>query len=227
MKQKFFFAAALLQLTALAAFSQSVSKSITFKDQLRPALQLALPNESKTADQTILTKLKETGYKPEKTGNFMNKKNKQEGFYIFSGVVLPELTNQKLDLYFKVDDVNNNVNERSAVTLMVSKGYENFVSEENDSATFNAAEKFLNSFAGKTDMYAIGVQIDDKKKELAASEKKWQEVRNKQEEGRTRIAQLEADMKNWQQDEAAQQKDVDAQRAVLKDLETRRASIQQ
>jgi len=227
MKQKFFFAAALLQLTALAAISQSVSKSITFKDQLRPALQLALPNESKTADQTILAKLKETGYKPEKTGSFMNKKNKQEGFYIFSGVVLPELINQKLDLYFKVDDVNNNSTERSAVTLMVSKGYENFVSEENDSATFNAAENFLNSFANKTDMYAIGVQIDDKKKELAASEKKWQNVRNKQEEGRTKIAQLEADMKNWQQEEADQQKDVDAQRSALKDLETRRAGIQQ
>jgi hypothetical protein len=227
MKQKILFAAALLQLTALAAFSQSTSKTITFKDQLRPALQLALPNESKTADQTILAKLKETGYKPEKTGGFMNKKNKQEGFYIFSGVVLPELTNQKLDLYFKVDDVNNNSTERSAVTLMVSKGYENFVSEENDSATFNAAQNFLNSFANKTDMYAIGVQIDDKKKELAVSEKKWQDVRNKQEEGRTKIAQLEADLKNWQQEEADRQKDVDVQRTALNDLETRRASIKQ
>ena len=157
----------------------------------------------------------------------MNTKNKQEGFYMFSGVVLPELTNQKLDLYFKVDDVDNNSTDRSAVTLMVSKGYENFVSKENDSATFNAAENFLNSFAGKTDMYAIGMQIDNKKKELAASEKKWQDVRNKQEEGRTKISQLEADMKNWQQEEAAQQKDVDAQRSALKDLETRRASIRQ
>lgn len=216
----------MLQLAALAAISQSESKSITFKDQLRPALQLALPNDSKTADQTILAKLKETGYKPEKTGSFMNKKNKQEGFYVFSGVILPELTNQQLDLYFKVDDVNNNSTDRSAVTLMVSKGYENFVSKENDSATFNAAEKFLNTFVRKTDMYAIGVQIGDKKKELAASEKKWQDVRNKQEEGRKKIAELEANIKNWQQEEAGQQKDVEAQRSALKDLETRRAAIQ-
>jgi hypothetical protein len=225
MRQKFLFAA-MLQLAALAAISQSFSKSITFKDQLRPALQLALPNDSKTADQTILAKLKETGYKPEKTGSFMNKKNKQEGFYVFSGVILPELTNQQLDLYFKVDDVNNNSTDRSAVTLMVSKGYENFVSKENDSATFNAAENFLNSFASKTDMYAIGVQIGDKKKELAASEKKWQDVRNKQEEGRKKIAELEANIKNWQQEEAGQQKDVEAQRSALKELETRRAAIQ-
>lgn len=227
MKQKIFFAAVLLQLTALAAISQAVPKSITFKDQLRPALQLALPNESKTANETILAKLKETGYKPEKTGGFMNKKNKQEGFYVFSGVVLPELINQKLDLYFKVDDVNNNASERSAVTLMISKGYENFVSEENDSATFHAAEIFLNSFANKTDMYAIGVQIDDKKKELAASEKKWQDIRDKQEEARTKISQLEADLKNWQREEAYQQKDVDAQRSALKNLETSRAAKQQ
>jgi hypothetical protein len=78
MRQKFFFPA-MLQHTALAAISQSVSKSITFKDELRPALQLAVTNESRTADQTILAKLKETGYKPGKTGSFMNK---HEAFYI-------------------------------------------------------------------------------------------------------------------------------------------------
>jgi peptidoglycan hydrolase CwlO-like protein len=225
MKKRFLFAAVLLHLTALAAFSQSVSKTITFRDQLRPALQLSLPNESKTADQTILSKLKETGYKPEKSGNFMNKKNKQDGFYLFSGVVLPELTNQKLDLYFKVDDVNNNTTDRSAVTLMVSKGYENFVSQENDSATFNAAQNFLNSFTNQTEMYAIAAQIEDKKKELASSEKKWEDLRNKQEEGRTKIAQLEADLKNWQQEEADRRKDVDAQRTALSDLEAKRAAI--
>jgi hypothetical protein len=227
MKQKFFFAATFLQLTAFAAFSQSVSKTVSFNDQLRPALQLALPNEAKTAEQTVLAKLKETGYKPEKSGGFMNKKNKREGFYVFSGVELPELTNQKLDLYFKIDDINNNPTERSSVTLMVSKGYENFVSEENDSSTFKAAQSFLNSFLNKTDVYAIGVQIDDKKKELAASEKKWQDLMNKQKEGRSKMAQLEADLKNWQQEEADQQKDVDAQRASLKDLEARRSAVQQ
>jgi hypothetical protein len=50
-------------------------------------------------------KLKETGYKPEKNGDIINKKNKQERFYKFSGVELPPPDNQRLDLYFRVDRV--------------------------------------------------------------------------------------------------------------------------
>jgi hypothetical protein len=227
MKQEFFWIVIVLQLTMITAFAQSNSKAVTFKEVMRPALQLQLGYESKTAEQTILAKLKETGYKPEKSGGFLNKKNKQEGFYVFSGVELPELANQKLDLYFKVDPINDNSSDRSSVTLMVSKGYENFVSNENDSATFAASEKFLNSFVYKTDMYAVSGMVENQKKSLAVSEKKWQALRDKQQDARNKITQLEADLKNWQQEELSQQKDVDAQRLALKDLEARRSSIQQ
>ena len=211
----------------MAAFSQSTSKAVTFKEVIRPGLQLQLGCEPKTAEQTILAKLKETGYTPEKSGGFFNKRNKQEGFYVFSGVVLPELANEKVDLYFKVEPVNDNTNDRSAVTLMVSKGYENFVAKENDSTTFAASEKFLNSFVNRTDMFAVTGQIEDQKKSLAISEKKWQTLRDKQKEARNKIVQLEADLKNWQQEELTQQKDVERQRLALNDLETRRSSIRQ
>ena len=121
------------------------------------------------------------------SGGFLNKKSKQEGFYVFSGVVLPELANEKLDLYFKVDPVNDNFSDRSSVTLMVSKGYENFVAKEKDSATFAASEKFLNSFVNKTDLFAVTAQMEEQKKSLAISEKKWQALRDKQEEARKKI----------------------------------------
>jgi hypothetical protein len=219
--------AAMLQLTALASFSQSVTKTTPFNSEIRPALQLMLPNDPKTAEETILSKLKETGYKPEKNGGFLNKKNKQEGFYIFNGVVLPELANQKLDLFFKVEPVNNNSADRSAITLMVSKGYANFVSQENDSATFGAAEKFLNSFVYKTDVFAVEADIETKKKDVAASEKKWQSLRDKQEDGKKKIAELQAEVKNWELEEAAQQKEVNDLRSALKDLEARRSAIRQ
>jgi hypothetical protein len=61
---------------------------------------------------------------------------------------------------------------------------------------------------------------------IATSEKKWQDLRNKQEDARKKITQLEADIKNWQQEEQTQQQDVDSKRAVLKDMETKRSTIQ-
>lgn len=183
--------------------------------------------KAEIAEQTILAKLKETGYNPQKTGNIFNKRNKQEGFYVFPGVQLPELANQKLDLYFKVDPMNGDNSYNSSISLMVSKGYENFVSPDLDTATFAAAEKFLNSFESKTEAFQVNKQIEEQKKIIAASDKKWNELRNKQEDARKKIAQLESDIKNLQQEEQTQQQDVDNQRSILKDMEARRSTVQQ
>lgn len=216
---------ALFQMMAIHSFAQSTFKTVNFKNSLRPSLNLFLASEPKNAEETILAKLKETGYKPEKTGGFLNKKNKQDGFYSFSGVQLPELDNQKLDLYFRVDPVDGDSSYRSSILLLVSKGYENFVSPETDSLTFNASEKFLNSFTSKTEAFQINKQLEDQKESITVSEKKWKDLRGKQEEARNKIVQLESDIKNWQQEEIAQQQDVDKQRSALQDLEAKRAAV--
>ena len=226
MKKLSLFASIVVLCGFIETSGQSVYQQIKFKDALRPSLNLPLAYEAKVAEETILAKLKETGYKPEKNGNLFNKKNKQDGFYTFSGVELPELSNQKLDLYFRVDPISGNSDNRSSVSLMVSKGYENFVSPETDSATFSASEKFLNSFVGKTDVFHVNRQIEDQKKSITASEKKWKELRDKQEDANKKITQLESDIKNWQQEEVTQQQEVDKQRSLLKELETKRASVQ-
>lgn len=217
----------LVQIGTFTSFAQSSFQQVKFKDALRPSLNLPLAYEAKIAEETILAKLKETGYKPEKSGNMFNKKNKQEGFYTFSGVQLPELANQKLDLYFKVDPISGDKENRSSISLMVSKGYENFVSPETDSETFSASEKFLNSFVGRTDVFQVNKQIEEQKKGITASEKKWKDLRTKQEDATKKITQLESDIKNWQQEEISQQQDVDKQRLLLKELEDKRAAIQQ
>jgi hypothetical protein len=208
----------------MATFGQATVKSVEFKKALRPALNLPLTFNSETAEQTILAKLKETGYKPEKSGSFLNKKNKEEGYYKFSGVELPELANQKLDLYFKVDPIDNDSNSRSSVTLLVSKGYENFVSSETDSATFAASEKFLNGFVQNTNVYNINQQLEENKHNIATSEKKWKELRDKQEDAKKKIVQLESDIKSWQKDEILQQQEVEKFRILEKELETKRTS---
>ncbi|HUQ66574.1 MAG TPA: hypothetical protein VM101_10480 [Flavitalea sp.] len=227
MKQTLIGMIAFFQMMAIHSFAQSTFKPVTFKNSLRPSLNLSLTSEPKTTEETILAKLKETGYKPEKNGSFLNKKNKQEGFYSFSGVQLPELNNQKLDLYFRVDPVEGDSSFRSSISLMVSKGYENFVSPETDSLTFNASQNFLNTFTSKTEAYQLNKQLDEQKKTIATAEKKWKDLRDKQEDARKKIEQLQADMKNWQQEEIAQQKEVDNQRAVLQSLESKRAAVKQ
>lgn len=214
----------LLQIGVMHAFSQSAPSSLTYKNELRPGLVLPLMYKTDIAEQTILAKLKETGYKPQMKGNIFNKKNKQEGYYVFTGVVLPELQNQKLDLYFKVDPKEGDNSVNSSISLLVSKGYDNFVSAETDSATFGASERFLNSFVSQTADFQMNKQMDEQKQLLADTENKWQKVRTKQDETRSKITELEADLKNMQQEEQTLQQEVDKQRASLKELEVKRSS---
>ena len=173
----------LLLVGASPAFTQSAVSSVDFKNALRPALTLPLTFNTKTAEQTTLLRLKETGYKPERSGSFLNKKNKEEGFYRFSGVVLPELDNQKLALYFKVDPLENVGENRSSITLLVSKGYDNFVSQESDTATFLASKNFLNTFVQNTTIYDIDQKMSEQTQNLVAAQKKWSELRDKQADG--------------------------------------------
>jgi hypothetical protein len=211
----------------IVAVSQTTSSSVDFKNALRPALILPLAFDPKTAEKTILAELKETGYKPEKSGGFLNKKNKEEGYYKFSGVTLPESGNQKLDLYFKVDPMEGDGNNRSSITLLVSKGYENFVSTESDSATFVASQNFLNGFVQNTNVFNINEKLDEQKQSLASSEKKWTNLRDRQEQTRKKIIELQSELTALQEEEKMQQQEVEKLRSGLKDLEARRTSAQQ
>jgi hypothetical protein len=166
--------------------------------------------------------LKETGYKPEKSGNFLNKKNKEEGYYKFSGVALPELAQEQLDLYFKVDPMEN---QHSSITLLVSKGYDNFISTS-DSAIFNASQNFLNSFVQKTNVYNINQKMDEQKKALVTSEKKWSDVRDRQAKAKTKIVELEAEIKSLQKEEILRQEETERLQSELRDLEAQRTSAQ-
>jgi hypothetical protein len=224
MKQFFICLAICLIAGFTATFSQSTPGTTEFKSKLRPSLALPLETNAETTEATILTKLKETGYKPEKNGGFLNKKSKEEGFYKFSGVILPELANQQLDLYFKVDPTTTS-DSRSSITLMVSKGYENFISRDQDSSTFEASEKFLNSFVTKTEVFQINKQMEQQKESLAKSEKKWNDIRSKQDDARKKITELETEIKNLQTEETTQKQDVDKQRSMLKELEDKRSSV--
>ena len=218
------FTIVILLITGAGVNAQSYPKMISYKNVLQPSLVLQLPNTTDIAEQTILKKLKETGYSPETKGKLFWKKNKQEGFYVFPGVQLPELNNQKLDLYFKVDPQNTDPQYRSSITLLVSKGYDNFVTPQADSSTFLATQDFLNSFVSETAAFKLNKEVGAQRQKVKESEKKWQDLRNQQEDAKKKIADLQANLKNWQEAEVKQKTDLDSSRSVLQGLESQQTS---
>ena len=205
----------------ITASSQAVFTTITIKKNLQPGLVLQLPNNTDVAEGTILQKLKETGYSPETKGKLFWKKNKLDGFYVFEGIALPELNNQKLDMYFKVDPKSKSEKDQSTIYLLVSKGYDNFISPEADSATFVAATNFLNGFIAGTTSYRLKLDIEEQEKMVKSAEKKLEGLQDDEKSLLKKIDELQADLRNKKNDQAMQEKEIANQKTKLEDLKAK------
>jgi len=199
----------------ITARAQSSFTTIQYNNKMQPALVLELPNSTGDAEGTILQKLKETGYNPETQGHLFWKKNKIDGFYVFSNVVLPYLSNQKLDMYFKVVQKNNEEKSNSTVYLLVSTGNENFASPQGDTTLWNSSQNFFNSFVEKTTAFNLEEQV-------TAQENTVKDAQNKL----IKLEQVEKDLAGKVTENLEDQKNaklnIESQNKILEDLRLKR-----
>ena len=205
----------------IPALAQSSYSAITINKKMQPGLMLELPHTTEMAEGTLLQKLKETGYSPETTGAMFWKKNKQDGFYVFNGVTLPALNDQKLDLYFKIDRKSRAAKDKSTMYMLVSKGYDNYVSPESDSVTFLAATEFLNGFLAGNISYSLQKDIEAQEKVIASAEKKLTDLENDEKALVKKVEQLQADIANKKSDRELQVKEIANQRSILESLKAK------
>lgn len=192
---------------------------------MQPGLVLELPHTVEMAEGTLLQKLKETGYAPETSGAMFWKKNKQDGFYVFNGVTLPALNNQKLDLYFKIDQKSRSNKGNSVMHMLVSKGYDNYVSPDSDSTTFIAATEFLNSFVAGNVSYSLQKDIEAQEKVIANAEKKLANIEDDEKALRKKLEQIQADIASKKSDYDLQTKEIANQKLVLESLKAKTVKL--
>ena len=204
-----------LATSIITARAQSSSTTIQYNEKMQPALVLELPNTTDEAEGTIIQKLKETGYNAETQGHLFWKKNKIDGFYVFNNVVLPSVSNQKLDMYFKVVQKNQEEKNNSTVYLLVSSGNENFVSPGGDTTLWNSSQIFLNSFVDKTTAYSLEQHIKDQENKVKESQDKLGNLQKDEKDLADKIARNQEDQKN-------QQLDIENQNKLLADLKLKR-----
>ena len=199
----------------MTARAQSSFTTIQFNHKMQPALVLELPNTTDDAQGTILQKLKQTGYKPETQGHLFWKKNKIDGFYAFNGVVLPSLSNEKLDMYFKVVQKNKEEKNSSTVYLLVSTGNENFASPEGDTALWNSSQMFFNSFVEKTTAFSLEQDISAQENVLKNAQNKLTNLQKDEKDLADKTVKNQKAQKN-------EQLNIEAQGKALEDLKLKR-----
>lgn len=147
---------------------------------------------------------------------------KSKGFVKYEGVTFSELSPNKIDIYTKLDGKKDN----SSVLMLVSTGYDNFISTATDAATAANTITFLNklnedavAMKGAIDLAAQQKAVATAQEKLKKSEKEKEKLAKK----RAKLdKQLEAEGKSG--DKATQQ--VEAEKLRLENLKGQNSSGQ-
>ncbi len=89
------------------------------------------------------------------------------GFRKYSGVNIPSISADKIDIYSKISGKKAN----STLVVLVSKGYDNFVNNEKYPEMVAATKKMMNELVNGTAVAKLQVNIEKQEKVVAKAEK--------------------------------------------------------
>jgi len=210
MKKIYLFAIASIAFVNLMA--QARNTTTEYQKVMRPAIVSDMPFPEKVVNGAIEDKLGKMGYKGKST----------KGFTLYSGVRVPEIGAGTYDLYFLVDRVSKKDKDNSTVTLMVSKGFDNFVSDTSDVSAFNNAKTYLNSLRDVTAAYDLELQIADQEDAIKKADKKYNNLVDEATDLQKKKRKLEDQIAENIAAQAAQKTESEKQKQILETLRGKR-----
>ena len=186
---------AAISFITLTAFSQARTATADYNKSMQPAVEIEIPFEEKTVMKSLVEKMEKKGYK--------GKENK--GYMVFKGVTMSELGSGTYDLYFKTEKKGRKEKDVTILTMLVSSGYEKFVSEADNTELHNSMKHFLDKHTEHATAYDLELQVKEQTESVEKAAKKYnnsvedgQDLQKKKEKLEKEIAdnvQKQADLK--------------------------------
>ncbi len=142
---------------------------------------------------------------------FNAKSTSTKGFKVFRGVSWPEVASDKLDVYYKVDGKRN----KNTVTVLVSKGYDNFISGASDPAIADGVKNFMNTIQAKTVSASIANAVATAQKIVDEAQKDYDKVAKKESELRKSKEKIEKELLDQQKKLADKEKTLNQAKTKL------------
>ncbi len=189
-------------------FAQSYTAPVEYQKVNRQAVLTEVPFPEKTARNAIDDKMEKSGYKGKDS----------KGFTVYKGVRLNELGTDAYDLYFMVDRKSRKEKENAVITLLISKGFDNFVSDSADAPVIKNAKKYLDSIKDMIAVYDLELQIADQGDAVKKADKKLNTLREDGVDMEKKRKKLEQQIEDNKKDQTAQQAELEKQRQILQTL---------
>jgi hypothetical protein len=104
----------------------------------------------------------------------LGKSGKKKGYILYSNTIWKHLGMYSLDVYFKVDGNKS----RSSITVLVSKGYNNFVGPASAPEIISKVKKFLVSLEGTATDVQFALDVEAQKELVSNAEKQYNRALN-------------------------------------------------
>jgi hypothetical protein len=198
---------------SLLGFSQSRYSFVQFNKKDVPAISAEIGFKEETTADAIFNNLEKRGYKSKKA---------KDDFRLFSGVSMKELGEGVYDIYIQVVRKSRQEKEVSTVTMLISKGYENFATDESDSALIANAKVYILSLRNIAAEYDLELQIKDQEDVVKKTDKKFVNLTDDGISLQKKKKKLEDDITQNTNEVANQKSECEKQKQILDTLKSKK-----
>lgn len=154
------------------------------------------------------------------------KDEKRNGFIVYKGIRITELSPDKLDLYIRIDQAEGKEHDNTVVRLLVSRGYDNFIREGTDQQIIDNLKTFLQSLQSAAEALSLKRNIEAQEELLKKAERRRNDLIDDLAELRKKIAKLQNELDEKTVSLNQQQTVVDKEALRLQELRSRTGTRQ-
>ena len=137
-----------------------------------------------------------------------------KGFKVFKGVIWNAISTEKVDVYYKVESKK----KISTVYLLVSKGYNNFVSTQNDPQMAANITAFLSNLSVKVKEYEHTKVVEEQTKKVKDAEDDYNKYIKRADELRKDKARIEKDIEENDKKLQERERELNNQKSRLEEV---------
>ncbi len=199
-------------ITAQLVTAQATTATVEYLKINRQAVVNDIPFPEKTIRDAIDNKMEKMGYKGKES----------KGYMVYKAVRLLELGSDSYDLYFMADRLSRKNKENSTLTMLVSKGFDNFAADSTDGSLISNAKKYLDSIKIMIAAYDLELQIQAQEDAVAKADKKHTNLVEEGESLEKKRKSIEKDIEDNKKNQADQKTETEKQRQILETLRGKR-----
>ena len=195
-----------------SAMAQAEISTVSYNKTDRTAIVNEMPYPEKTIMKAIDNKLEQMGYKGKDT----------KGFTVYKSVRMPELGSGEYDLYYMAERKSRRNKDNSTLTLMISKGEENFANKGKDAALLANGKTYLDSILPMITAFDLEMQITNQEDEVKKADKKYNNLMDDGQSLEKKRKGIEQDIEDNKKDQEKSSGDLEKQKQILETLKASR-----